>query len=291
MLDKSFQQSAPRRAWEDTEYFRKSAASFWTMEIVGAAVLGVIGGSVGFLLTPVNPTPFQQYIYPTFGGATGIIGGFILVFCGIFLAKLFRAPYKQRNEARAELLKTANRPEAKIEVSELLAGSGDFNYPQRGIAIPNIYAAGVRFVNNSTEISAKNVWAKINYFDGKGEIALGSLIASWDEMSGADILPTPVEDIRAVELKPKGPPYTIVLAIKHMEDKVCYACNYENYNYVDLRKPGYKLDREKFVIFVTLFGQNVGGDEFGAGKQFGYILYNYGKGKGLDIKPYTDTKL
>ena len=98
-------QTSHQRACQDTEKFRKSAKSFWGLEIVGAVVLATIGSVVGYLLTPPSATQFTQFIYPTFGGAFGLILGLIVVFVFIYGMYLLKAPYKQRDEARSELRK------------------------------------------------------------------------------------------------------------------------------------------------------------------------------------------
>ena len=92
-------ESVWRRAWRDTDTFRNSARFFWIWEVMGAAVAGVIGGMMGAWLTPENPTKFQQYLYPTIGGAVGVIAGFVIVFALIFIWHLFRVPHKQRDDA------------------------------------------------------------------------------------------------------------------------------------------------------------------------------------------------
>ncbi len=96
-------QSSPKRAWQDTEYFRQSAKSFWGVEVVGATVFGVVGAFGGFLLTTKDTPSFWQFAYPTIGGAIGIISGFVITFFLIYAWYLFRAPYKQRNEAREKV--------------------------------------------------------------------------------------------------------------------------------------------------------------------------------------------
>ena len=99
-------QSAPRRAWEDTEHFRQiSALWFWGVEVIcGGALFGIIGGLLGDYWTPKDATPFWQSAYPTIGGGTGVVIGFVIVFILIYLWNLFRAPYKQRDEARNALI-------------------------------------------------------------------------------------------------------------------------------------------------------------------------------------------
>src|SRR3989304_1241981 len=93
-------ESSWRRAWEDTERFRHTAGSFWGLEIVGASVLGLGGGYAGFLRTPMGTTPTQSFLYPAIGGVVGVIIGLMIVFSLIFIWNIFRAPYRQRNEAR-----------------------------------------------------------------------------------------------------------------------------------------------------------------------------------------------
>lgn len=89
-----------QRAWEDTESFRQTTKYFWVVEVMGGAVFGVLGGMVGVWLTPANSTAFRQNLYPTVGAAVGLVLGLVLVFGLIYLWNLFRAPYRQRNDAQ-----------------------------------------------------------------------------------------------------------------------------------------------------------------------------------------------
>jgi len=102
-----------QRASKDTESFRKSTKSFWLLEIGGTAVLTFVGGYVGSLLMPQNPTPSQQYIYPGAGAAIGMIIGLVVVFALIYLWNLFRAPYRQRDEARRMVLELQKEKEVR----------------------------------------------------------------------------------------------------------------------------------------------------------------------------------
>jgi len=88
-----------RRAWEDTESFRQTTKSFWAWEVVGTAMFGVVGGMAGAWLAPEHATTFQQSIYPTVGAAIGLVLGFVLTFGLIYGWSLFRAPYRQRDDA------------------------------------------------------------------------------------------------------------------------------------------------------------------------------------------------
>jgi hypothetical protein len=91
-------QSTWSRAWKDTEHFRESVIFFWTLEVVGAAMFGVVGGIVGYWLTPQSASAFRQNVYSGIGAGMGIIIGFVIVFVSIFAWNLFRAPYRQRDE-------------------------------------------------------------------------------------------------------------------------------------------------------------------------------------------------
>jgi hypothetical protein len=96
-------ESIRQRASRDTERFRQSPKSFWTVEVIGAAMFAVGGALYGFHLQPPNPTTFQQFIFPTVGASIGVIFGFFIVYGLVYIWNLFRAPYLQRNEARGKV--------------------------------------------------------------------------------------------------------------------------------------------------------------------------------------------
>ena len=66
-------------------------------------MFGLGGAFLGFGLTPINATQQSQFAYPAVGGGIGVILGFVIVFGLIFVWNLFRAPYKQRDEARQRI--------------------------------------------------------------------------------------------------------------------------------------------------------------------------------------------
>ena len=103
MEDFALNQTAYQRASQDTESFRKSGFSFWALEVVGAAVFGVVGALVSLWLTPSHSSAFWQNALPTIGGGLGLVLGFAMVFLAIYFLNLIRAPYKQRNEARQRI--------------------------------------------------------------------------------------------------------------------------------------------------------------------------------------------
>jgi hypothetical protein len=93
-------QSAARRAWNDTERFRQSTKAFWLIEVIGSGVFVVFGGCIGYKLQPANSTGWIGFLYQTIGAGSGGIAGFILTYVGIYTWNLIRAPFRQRDEAR-----------------------------------------------------------------------------------------------------------------------------------------------------------------------------------------------
>ncbi len=68
----------------------------------GGGLFGVVGGLVGWRLTPLDVTPLWQVALPAIGGGVGIVLGVGFVYGIVFAWNLLRAPYRQRNEARQE---------------------------------------------------------------------------------------------------------------------------------------------------------------------------------------------
>ena len=128
MQSLNVQQSCFSRARADTERFRHSAKSFWGTEVVGAAAFAAIG----FILTPPDASKIGQAAYP----GVGIVLGFVLVFGSVFLWNLFRAPYRQRDEARVALQAIPGSPTTPILVEPQLFFSNlfcsDFGYGGEG---------------------------------------------------------------------------------------------------------------------------------------------------------------
>ena len=87
-------QAASQRAWEETKGAIHSPI-FWGIELVGGAI--VTAGVLYFSPPPLSQFPLA--LYQALAPVSYIIGVFILV----FLARLARAPYVQRDEARASL--------------------------------------------------------------------------------------------------------------------------------------------------------------------------------------------
>ena len=157
-------ESSWRRAWEDTERFRHTAGSFWGLEIVGASVLGLVGGYAGFLLAPINATPKQSFMYPAIGAVVGVIVGLTIVFLLIYGLNLFSAPYRQRNEARDLLLAKPkpipllNRGELIRAISEVQHTSGELLMAQE--QLDNLEARSPNLVHVDAMETRDDAYAK-----------------------------------------------------------------------------------------------------------------------------------
>lgn len=96
--NKFMQQGAGGRACEDTGLFaRRKPVWFGVCALLGST----IGGTIGKLLTPDKPTS-SDWVWILYL-VLGVVGGFIVTLLVIYLWNLLRAPYRQRNEARAKL--------------------------------------------------------------------------------------------------------------------------------------------------------------------------------------------
>jgi len=86
-------QTSWRRALSDSESFRHSGRFFWGCEVLGAAAFAAI---VTYFFLPNDPSRSESAIYPL----GGVVIGFAAAYTLIYLWNLFRAPYRQRDEAR-----------------------------------------------------------------------------------------------------------------------------------------------------------------------------------------------
>jgi hypothetical protein len=267
------------RAFKETENFRKSSKWwFWGVDVVGSAVLAAITAAL-----IINTLPNWLVGILTF---VVFVIGIALIYGIIYLWHLFRAPYKQLGEWKAEILRLKTE---KGNISPEIAAGKPWAEIGKIEKIANrIWAAGVCFGNvNPNGISAENVWANIAYVSEDEKEQFCNVIGLWDEKGDRSVTPLK-DDMREVELKASGLPYTIVLAIKYPDDDVCYAYNAENYQFKDLRMERHRLVGNKFHVLVSLKGKNIIGlfDDVG----FHFILYNEGLGKGLRLEEYKATK-
>jgi hypothetical protein len=146
------EESVWSRARKDTEEFRNSAKFFWVWEGLGAAVAGGIGGMIGMWVTPENSERFRQYLYPTIGGIVGIVAGLGVMFAVIFIWHLFRAPYRQRDDALEVAMQVQQEYDSVLSgVRYKLAFEGAVSRVKRlrdGIVVQG----GVRFRNIGEEL-------------------------------------------------------------------------------------------------------------------------------------------
>lgn len=114
-MDINLHESSWQRAKRDTEKLRKdSPIWYWGVEVVG--VMAFTG--IGLWLTPDQPTKLESILYPSIGAIAGLVIAALLV----FIWNLFRAPYRQRNEARTLLtLLTKLKPAPLTNRKELIS--------------------------------------------------------------------------------------------------------------------------------------------------------------------------
>jgi len=109
-------ESSFRRAWNQTESFRKDSAWwFWGAGVLSVLAFGAVGGWVGFKLIPDMATRNQDFWYPAIGGIVGAFLGLGGAYILILLWNLHRAPYRQRDEA----LRRVDQLESELEGPKL----------------------------------------------------------------------------------------------------------------------------------------------------------------------------
>jgi len=102
MGNKSLTQTAIRRAINDTISAQKSTKFMWG----GEGVLAVAGGAWLAQIAPLGASTLEIVARSVIGGLGGLVTAILIIFGW----NLFRAPYRQRNEARTLL---AERPKPK----------------------------------------------------------------------------------------------------------------------------------------------------------------------------------
>lgn len=251
---------------------------FWVFDTLFAAVV-----TAWVLIFP--PSFVQGWVIIVYQIALPILAAIVGLLI-VLLVSLAMAPYKQRDAARNELQqiyeqKTAKRY-AEMTAYKPMAELGSFKDTKEGINIEGVCASFVPFRNISQTITAKNVWANISYRSLKGDILL-ELDGLWNEVCDPSIVTNFSGDVREVDFKPNGASYNLIVAFKYLNDDCCYGYNYGNSSVKDYRRPDHKLAGNKFMITISLYGQNLHGLE-----TFMYILTNYGKDTGLSMEPYEE---
>ncbi len=118
----SFSQSVIKRAYEDTEKFRSRPLWFWGVGVVGS---GAITGLTIWMLGDRSTLHDWQVGSITF--VTFVLGLF-LTYGLIFLLYLFRAPYRQRNEARHKI-EALEAESEKYELFDVLCQTTSLKLP------------------------------------------------------------------------------------------------------------------------------------------------------------------
>lgn len=125
------------------------------------------------------------------------------------------------------------------------------------------------FVNNPERRSgipeAKNVWARIKYYDdesGDDLLPDTSVDGLWIDYFNPEIYRLKMEtkhkrELTQINIEPTGRPVTLCLAAKLKEDSSWYAYTYESYNNLGLRSREYFLGSRNIRIHVTLTGNDV----------------------------------
>jgi hypothetical protein len=139
-----FDQSAIKRAFEDT---KKSVYFKWVVTGVVMSVFGVLGP----FLAPEGASKPLLAAYAVIGVGVGFGGGFVIV----YMLMLIKAPFKQRNEARAKVIGLEKEKEPCIEVHPLPCKGGFYELGGQGAS------AVLKVRNSSCGVDLENVSVQI----------------------------------------------------------------------------------------------------------------------------------
>ncbi len=121
-------ESSWQRARKDLDSIRHSTLFFLLFEVVGLAAFGLLGS----LLTPHDSSDLAKSLYPFVGAVLGALFAYGL----LFLWNLFRAPYRQRNEAYSALLAvpgaTQHSPKQAPQEIHIVLRQSTVLYPSEG---------------------------------------------------------------------------------------------------------------------------------------------------------------
>ena len=107
MTEHTLDQNALARAWRDSMRFRQSFY-FWFLQTVSVITFVIIS----IVLTPNEWSPLAKTLAPVFAGPVG----FLTIVCLTFFWNWTRAPYRQRDEARALLAIAHQKSTAPFEI-------------------------------------------------------------------------------------------------------------------------------------------------------------------------------
>lgn len=159
-MDYPRNQSSWGRAYQNTISAQKTARFMWG----GEGVLAVAGGTWLAQVAPTGATTVEIVSRSVIGG----LGGLLTAIFIIFFWNLFRAPYKQRNDARLALHKLAQTP---LKVEYLSHG---YQLAGKNWLGKNLYLRyfNVMLTNTSDtqSVSTKAISLEVRYKDQNGNI-------------------------------------------------------------------------------------------------------------------------
>ena len=288
-------ESSWARAGRDTDNFRSKRLWFWGVEVVGS---GAIAGLTALLLWDRSTLPGWEVGLITFGV---FVGGFFLIYGMVYLRFLFRAPYRQRDEAREETVSEKGTFKNKIaELQSKLDGiknarpnivlfkTENFPNPIRNIATGEIlgepWFARVQFANDPLYqiqmVEASKVVGHVGIYGQAGQ-HLYNMIGRWAETKEIAVGGQPIE-IDSIDIPANGRPYPMDIGLKYREDEEFYGYNNDNPRLapIDWRDRQKQLPAGTYSVRVRLRGNNVD-------KEFWFNLTNKGKGENVELEAAT----
>ncbi len=135
------------------------------------------------------------------------------------------------------------------------------------------------FANNperrTSENAAKNVSAKITYYDSRGQLLIGPIYGRWSD-SDEPKTSIDIQHLINANILSNGTPRRLDLFMKFPDEEFCYAYNNDSYFFENWRHINYKLVGNQFLIEVVLIGERVE-------KGYWFTVYNKDGGKHIQI--------
>ncbi len=138
------------------------------MEVLGGLLVGAVGRWVGVTLIPSAATKFQNFWYPAFGSIAGVCLGLGGTFLLILFWNLFRAPYRQRDEAILALDKLSQTP-LKVEYFSQGYQLVGKNWLGRELYLRHFNVI-LTNTSDTQEVSTKAVFLEVRYKEKNGNV-------------------------------------------------------------------------------------------------------------------------
>jgi len=148
-------EAVPNRAWKDTKAWLLNSFVAWILAIIIPVGCGVLVS----LFIPTDATPWNQAAY----GAIGALIALFLFVCVAYLVQLVITPYRQRNEARAEVMQRKQEYEDLKRSTEEQKQSGfHFEFNDHSITTKdNRLLLGVNFFS-TTDVIVENLQLEVD---------------------------------------------------------------------------------------------------------------------------------